>query len=143
MIGHPRHDQKPTPDSRAEQKLLCLLEVGNCMPPLYAVIEQDYDMSRGEASQVELEYLINEKRCPIDTVQGVEAFIWNGYTDPHEVFTLVEWIERPENYPPKGGYNPDDLWRALFPKVFSDHQTSRIKDFIVTDTIPNKIRDGK
>lgn len=66
---------------------LVLVEIGNCNPPLYAVLALEAPFTDEEQA-----YYIEERQCPSDILGMVVALIWGDDTDPHGLISFVQQI---------------------------------------------------
>lgn len=91
------------------ERSLVLAEIGNSDPPVYIVLDELGD------SDGDLEYLIDEHRCPSDTLQCV-AVIEGDEDDPHGVVSFIQRVPRPVDWKDGQGLSYAQI-RALFDKL--------------------------
>lgn len=77
-----------------ETQALWLVEIGNCEPPLLAVIEHPYWNNEDGL----VEFTVEENTCPTNLIPAA-ALIWGDDADPHGVLTFVQQIVKPDDWP--------------------------------------------
>lgn len=78
--------------------------------PIYLILPDVYYPTIDEEVR---EYIVDEKRCPSDTLGG-KAFVIEGFdTDPHGVFEYMQHVEKPVNFDKNRPHTYED-WREIF-----------------------------